>query len=323
MKSKPSHGRYHSRKVRKQQGILAFALGCTILLVIIIYAIGSCSDRIGGESQVQSASSSIAFSSDSATPTLTPTLTPTIFIPTNTPTVVPIDPSGLSNARRGWSYSYVNPESAALCEKYNGIWQGDPESNIVYLTMDIGYDFGGLTATILDVAKEKNIKISFFVVGTILEKQVYRDLIMRAYNEGHLILNHSFSHDKYPVLYAEKGAEGISKDLADCSKIISELTGEAPPMMFRYPSGEHSEATMAAVHNAGYKTVFWNLAYKDWLTDAQPDPEDSLELLLSGTKKGSIVLLHNISTTNVEILPEYIDGVHAMGLEFALLDELE
>ena len=52
----------------------------------------------------------------------------------------------------------------------------------------------------------------------------------------------------------------------------------------------------------GYKTVFWSLAYVDWLQDNQPDEDAAMEKLLSRTHPGAVVLLHSTSLNNLGYL---------------------
>jgi len=61
-----------------------------------------------------------------------------------------------------------------------------------YLTFDDGPN-NSVTVQVLDVLRRYNIKATFFMVGTLIEKnpQVAR----RIYDEGHCLANHSYSHN--------------------------------------------------------------------------------------------------------------------------------
>ena len=72
----------------------------------------------------------------------------------------------------------------------------------------------------------------------------------------------------------------------------------------------------------GYKTVFWSLAYVDWLTGDQPSKETAFGKLIPRTHNGAVVLLHSTSATNAEILDELLQKWEDMGYRFASLDEL-
>ena len=70
---------------------------------------------------------------------------------------------------------------------------------------------------------------------------------------------------------------------------------------FRFPSGNFNEQTLAVVQSMGYKSVFWSFAYKDWLTDDQPDPKESEERIVKAACPGNIYLLHAVSSTNARV----------------------
>ena len=72
----------------------------------------------------------------------------------------------------------------------------------------------------------------------------------------------------------------------------------------------------------GYSTFFWSLAYVDWNTDAQPSHEEAFQKLLGRVHPGAVLLLHNTSKTNAEILDELLTRFEEMGYRFQSLDEL-
>ena len=67
----------------------------------------------------------------------------------------------------------------------------------------------------------------------------------------------------------------------------------------------------------GYETFFWSLAYVDWYQDQQPSHEEAFEKLLGRIHPGAIVLLHNTSSTNGEILDELLGKWEEMGYQFS------
>ena len=72
----------------------------------------------------------------------------------------------------------------------------------------------------------------------------------------------------------------------------------------------------------GYHTFFWSLAYVDWNTDDQPERGEALKKLTSRIHPGAIVLLHNTSSTNAEILDELLSEWEDSGYTFGSLDEI-
>ena len=73
---------------------------------------------------------------------------------------------------------------------------------------------------------------------------------------------------------------------------------------------------------AGYQTFFWSLAYVDWQQDDQPTHEEAFDKLLSRVHPGAVVLLHNTSKTNGEIMEELLSKWEEMGYTFRPLSDL-
>ena len=64
--------------------------------------------------------------------------------------------------------------------------------------------------------------------------------------------------------------------------------------------------------------VFWSLAYVDWYQDQQPTHEEAFKKLTGRIHPGAIVLLHNTSSTNAEILDELLTKWGRNGIFFRL-----
>ena len=65
-----------------------------------------------------------------------------------------------------------------------------------------------------------------------------------------------------------------------------------------------------------------SLAYVDWYQDQQPTHEEAFKKLTGRIHPGAIVLLHNTSSTNAEILDELLTKWEEMGYSFGSLDQL-
>lgn len=191
--------------------------------------------------------------------------------------------------------------------KYNAAAINDDKGKIC-LTFDQGYE-NGYTSKILDVLKEKNVKAMFFVVQDYAERN--GELVQRMIDEGHTVGNHSVKHKSMPTLSEDECIEEI-KGLHDYIKENFDYEMN----LFRPPMGEYSEYSLAVTKNCGYKTVLWSFAYADWDTDNQPDKTQSLEKLTNALHDGAIYLLHSVSSTNDEILADFIDNAREAGYEF-------
>ena len=255
----------------------------------------------------------------------------TTAAPTATPTAGP-DPSQLSNTKLSW---YFNPPSSlgedqpatlpsgvrVMISDFAVIWQQQLSGRkIVYLTMDEGYEFEDNTAEILDTAWLKGVPITFFITGNYLRQNPAK--VERMLDEGHLVANHTDSHPDLVDLAAASGSAGLLKELQDLEAAFLTRTGENLAKLVRPPAGVYSERVLGELTAAGYKTVFWSFAYRDWETGKQPDPAAAMDKILGQLHNGSVILLHAASDTNVAILPDLIDEIRARGYDFARIDEI-
>ncbi len=190
-------------------------------------------------------------------------------------------------------------------------------SKIIFLTMDEGYEYQTNTTEILDIAKEKKVKITFFVTGSYIKNN--KALVRRMVSEGHLVANHTVNHPNLVETMAEDGYSGVRKELTGVENAFADLTGKTMPRLVRPPSGYYSARVLDCLTDEGYAAVFWSFAYHDWDTADQPARTDAKVQILGQLHNGSIILLHAVSDTNVAILGDVIDGARAQGYEFALL----
>ncbi|MCC8072565.1 MAG: polysaccharide deacetylase family protein [Clostridiales bacterium] len=184
------------------------------------------------------------------------------------------------------------------------------DDKFVCLTFDEGYE-NGYTPAILDTLKEKNVKAVFFVTYDFAKDNP--DLIQRMIDEGHVVGNHTYRHYTMDEVTTEEATEEITV-LHDYIKENFDYT----MTLFRFPKGEFSESTLALANSLGYKSVFWSFAYADWDTQNPPDADEALQNITEHTHNGEILLLHAVSQTNAELMPQIIDSIREQGYEFTV-----
>lgn len=182
-----------------------------------------------------------------------------------------------------------------------------PESPQIYLTFDEGYD-AGYNEEILDVLKEKEVSALFFVTLGFVRSRP--DLVQRMLEEGHAIGNHSVYHISFP----DMELMDCAKDVLYLHRYMEENFGYEMTVC-RPPAGAFSPRTLVLLQELGYTSMFWSFAYRDWLLDEQPAPAEGLATVIGRSHPGAIYLLHAVSSTNAEILPEAIDELHKKGYE--------
>jgi len=137
--------------------------------------------------------------------------------------------------------------------------------------------------------------------------------------EGHLVCNHTNTHKDM----SKADYDTFKRELTDAEKVYKEATGFDMDKFYRPPEGRFNEQNLKWAQELGYTTVFWSLAYADWNNEKQMNPEDALDLIVSRTHNGCVVLLHPTSQTNVEILGDYIDIMKSQGFRFCSLYEFD
>ena len=208
-------------------------------------------------------------------------------------------------------------------EQYNKIHNiySPGEEKVVYLTFDDGPS-SNITPLILDLLKQEGIKATFFILGS--NANYHPELVQRAYNEGHYIANHGFTH-KYSEIY--ENPEAILNDYIRCNEALKKALNNPnyESKIYRYPGG----STGGRYHDnkaAGKALLKDNhIAYLDWnaLTcDAEgtPTKESIIENLHKtvGEKQTVVLLMHDSSSKilTYETLPEVIAFFRERGYNF-------
>ncbi len=200
--------------------------------------------------------------------------------------------------------------------KYDAWYLGDGSEKVLYLTFDCGYENGN-TEKILDALKKHNVKATFFVVGHFLESAP--ELVKRMQQEGHMVGNHTWHHPDMDTIAEEAK---LREELDSVANKYQEITGQELNRFYRPPQGKYNLDNLAMAQKLGYKTIFWSLAYVDWNVDAQPSREEAFAKLTGRVHPGAVVLLHNTSKTNGEILDELLTKWEGMGYRFGTLEDL-
>ncbi len=231
------------------------------------------------------------------------------------------------NETRSWYYTAssapdgvpsVPAEVARMLDTYRGLWRADTSEKVVYLTFDEGYE-AGFTPAILDTLARERVPAAFFVTRSYIENNP--QLVRRMVADGHIVANHSDTHPSMPTLAGDPAA--FEAELARCAEAFEALTGERMASYFRPPMGEYSARALCMTERLGYTSVFWSFAHRDWLLDDQPPASVTVERVVRGTHPGAILLLHAVSASNTEALPEIIGQVRSAGYRFGALYEID
>lgn len=238
-------------------------------------------------------------------------------------TINGIEIESLDNKKIGWGIkrndNHEQPDvgnvNRKILDKYQGLYMGNKEQKLVYLTFDLGYE-AGYTPKILEVLKQNEVKATFFITAHYVNTQP--DLVKQMIDEGHIIGNHTVNHKSMPSC----SLETIKKEVMDLHSAIYDKFGYEMKFI-RPPKGEYSERTVAYTNTLGYTSVMWSFGYDDWDEKKQGREEYGKKKILDNVHNGEIMLLHATSKDNANILDDVIKEIKNMGYDFRNIDQFE
>lgn len=195
------------------------------------------------------------------------------------------------------------------------------EKKRAFLTFDDGPSSN--TKQILDLLKETNIKATFFVLGSMVEKMP--ETTKRIYEEGHFIANHGYSHE-YTNVYATP--ENVLNEYNQCNETIKKAIGEPDynSHVFRFPGGLAGGKYAEIKAQANQILEQNNIIHVDWNAlsgdseKSQPSPEFLMQRIQETTegKNSVVILMHDAQAKKVtaDTLPQIIDFLRGQGYEF-------
>lgn len=184
----------------------------------------------------------------------------------------------------------------------------------VALTFDDGPDLRN-TPKILDILKNEGVVATFFVVGNQVER--YPEVLVRIFNENHLIANHSRTHADFTTLTNE---EIISLELEPTSQAVEKLTGYYPTIM-RPPWGSLRVDSISFLREQGWRIVRWSLDTFDW-DSTRNKPEQIMSRILANHHPNAIILMHCNGPATTKVLPDIIETLRNLNYDFVTVDQL-
>ncbi|MBM6859981.1 polysaccharide deacetylase [Clostridium saudiense] len=210
-------------------------------------------------------------------------------------------------------------------------YQSEDNKKVAYLTFDDGPS-EYVTDEILDVLKEKDVKATFFVLGSMIDKNDYaKKALKRIVKEGHAIGNHGYCH-RYDVLYPGDvvNVDNFMADMKKSEDAMKEVLGDSfSTNVIRFPGGHGSWDTSAidpVLHEKGYSYIDWNTLNgdaegqglsADHLLDRLKETVSELE----GNNDVIVVLMHDTDAkqSTAQYLADAIDYLRSQGYEFKTL----
>ncbi|HEX4246818.1 MAG TPA: polysaccharide deacetylase family protein [Pseudonocardia sp.] len=182
----------------------------------------------------------------------------------------------------------------------------------VTLTFDNG-PTPGVTEDVLDVLERYGVRSTFFVIGQKLRE--HRALSQRASEAGHWVGNHTMTHS---VQLADTDDPLAPEHEIGAAQ--AELGALAHPARLFRPYGRGGILDRRLISHAGldylrqhsYTCVLWNCVPHDW-----DDPGGWVERALADVagRDWSLVVIHDLPTGAMDLLPRFLDGLDDLGAE--------
>lgn len=203
----------------------------------------------------------------------------------------------------------VAPKPAAGRVTYNSVTG-------VGKTVAITFDDGPspkLTTELLDMLKARGVKATFYVVGQ--NAEAHPEILRRMVAEGHEVGNHSWNHPAFTKI----GAAGVTSQVERTNAAIRAAIGENPKTL-RPPYGATNAKISQRLHDEyGLKIIMWDVDPMDWKYRNAARVQNAI---LTQTKPGSIILVHDIHPSSVAAMPGTLDALLARGYKFVTVSEL-
>lgn len=168
------------------------------------------------------------------------------------------------------------------------------------------------TDQIINILKKYNVKATFFLVGSWVDK--YPQDVKKLAASGHTIGNHSDTHPYLSSITEEE----IRGEISSCNQKIKKLTGSSP-LLIRPPYGDYDNKVINTVKSMNMYCIQWDVDSLDWQGISA---EQITQNVLTKVKNGSIVLFHNAADHTPEALPKIIETLQSEGYEFVSIDSL-
>ena len=254
----------------------------------------------------QQATPSSASSNVVTTPSVTNVTSPVSAAPVATNAATPACPQGMVCPHD--EKMTLPTELHAASKSYTSVNVDGP---YIAMTFDDGPS-PVLTPRLLEILKQRGIKVTFFVIGQNVEHAP--GIVARAAAEGHEIGNHTWDHAALTKLSDARAQEEINKT----SEVIKSATGKKPTLL-RPPYGAMNARVHRMIDQDGMAVVLWSVDPNDW---KRPGSAVVERRILAGAKPGAIILSHDIHPGTIEAMPATLDALLAKGYKFVTVSEL-
>jgi peptidoglycan/xylan/chitin deacetylase (PgdA/CDA1 family) len=138
--------------------------------------------------------------------------------------------------------------------------------------------------------------------------------------EGHLVLNHTWSHPHLPTLTPAQ----VRRQVLRTERVLRQAGAPMPFKLLRPPFGDVDAAVDAQLTRLGYHHVNWDVVAPDW--DVATTSAEIRDTIVNAFRPGLVILMHDgaIDSANGPAdevaLPQIIHRARQLGYCFGRLD---
>lgn len=181
---------------------------------------------------------------------------------------------------------------------------------MIALTFDDGPK-AGVTDMLLDELEKRNVKVTFFLIGSQAALPENREIIQRMAEDGHQIGCHTYHHVQMTLLSESEQREEILQWYQVVSGIIGDFSYAIRP-----PYGCVNNAVCRSLN---VPVILWSVDTEDWTGKSA---RDIANYVISEAKDGDIILLHDIFEESVQGAVMALDDLMRKGYTFVTVNDL-
>lgn len=138
--------------------------------------------------------------------------------------------------------------------------------------------------------------------------------------EGHLVLNHTWSHPHLPTLTPGQ----VRRQVLRTQRVLRQAGAPMPFPLLRPPYGDIDAAVDAQLTGLGYQHVTWDVDADDW--DVATTSDEICDTIVNAFRPGLVILMHDGPIDSAggpaaeAALPQIIDAARSLGYGFGQLD---
>lgn len=204
-----------------------------------------------------------------------------------------------------------------VCTAQAKIFYSDGCKNVkkIALTFDDGPN--KVTKKILDILKRKNVRATFFLVGTRVKANP--DMAKAIAFAGHEIANHTHRHINFYSYNGKDKTAKIEEELLQSENAIKKITN-VKTFLVRFPYGYSKSDALEVARKCSYYVINWSFGC-DW---KKITAEEMYDKYRKAVKNGAIFLMHDLNENSKVLLflSYFIDELKKSNYEIVTISEL-